>query len=824
MEPQIREILASVDKPWRYIGGEVGSVVRDWQGADVRVCLAFPEVYEIGMSHVGLAILYHILNAEVGMLAERAFAPWLDMEAELRRRGLPLFSLESGRPLRDFDIVGISLGYELTFTNVLSVLSLAGIPLRASARGDGDPIVIGGGPCAFNPEPVADFFDAIVIGDGEGAIVELANRVRAGKRAGLSRADTLRSLTHVKGVYLPGSDRAQPVGMARVADLDAAAFPAQPLSPYAATQERVAVEVARGCARGCRFCQAGYAYRPVRQREAATAAKLALSGIASSGKEEFSFLSLSVSDWPPLEGALAQVHAGCGGMEVKASLPSLRVEALSDGIVSALGRSRSGSFTLAPEAATERMRRMINKGNTDEDLYASVEKVFAGGWKAIKLYFMLGLPGETDEDVEGIVAVANRCLDVGKKYFKRPDVTVSTSTFVPKAHTPFQWDAQISVKRTLELQGVLKRRLRRPGLYYRWHKAQMSFLEGVFARGGRELAAVLETAFQKGARFDGWDERFDGALWREAFQECGIEPEAYLRGRDHGEALPWEHLGVGPSRAFLIAEREKAEAFIATPDCTTGACSNCGICDFTALKNRLARNLEPGTRDSERPVQFLHSRSQVPDSGSRYRIHFTKIGRAVFLGQIETLDILRRAMRAARLPLAYSDGYHPRAKIASGPALPLGVESLAEFADAELTAEPGAEDLERAINAFLPEGLRIISLTRIDTEAPAIDDATAAVRYEVRLQGDARKALAAIARFHAASALPFTRVRREKRVEVDVKTYIAGLAEVDEGVVGLSVLHLKPALKISEIVAALFDITDAEARKLSVRKVAVEWK
>ena len=640
MRQQIREILASVGKPFRYAGGEVGSVRKEWDACGVRLCLAFPDLYEIGMSHTGLSILYHLINGRDGWLAERAFAPWADMEAALRSRKVPLFSLENQQPLAEFDLIGISLGYELTATNALCILGLAGLPLRAADRDERHPLVIAGGPCAFNPMPMAAFFDAIVIGDGEEAIVAIAQAIQeakggtqsskvkgeGSKGTSISRREMLERLRAIEGVYVPAlpPDAAHPLKLARVRELDEAPFPGRPINAYAATQERVAVEVARGCTRGCRFCQAGYAYRPLRQRSAKTAAALATEGVAATGKEEFSFLSLSIGDWAPLESALGIVHGRCGEMPVNATLPSLRVESLTQPVIDLLGGARSGSFTLAPEAGTERMRAFINKGNADADLFASVEKIFASGWHAIKLYFMLGLPGETAEELDAIVRVANACLEIGRRHHKRPDVTVSTSTFIPKPHTPFQWEAQISIAETERLQGELKRRLRRPGLFYRWHDARMSWLEGVLARGGGELAAAIERAFRLGARFDGWDECFDFGRWQQALAESGIDAEVMLGARPLDAELPWERLGVGPSRAFLLRERQRAMELLATEDCAHGACTACGICDpKTGLTNRLATVPESCAPDHRSLITDPDPdhRSRIPDLRSPITDH-----------------------------------------------------------------------------------------------------------------------------------------------------------------------------------------------------------
>lgn len=832
MHQEIREILLSVRNPCRYVGGEVGSRKKLWDAARVRFCLAFPDTYEIGMSHLGLSILYHVISEEPTMLAERVFAPWGDMEAELLRCGMPLFSLESHRPVGEFDIVGFSLCYELSFTNVLAMLGLSGIPPRAvdrietSSQGSNYPLIIAGGPCAYNPMPMSPFFDAMVIGDGERAILDIGRVVAKWKVSGLPRLQLLEELSCMQGVFVPmlhvrDAKPAFHVGRAIVPDLDSTPYPSSPIVPHMAIQERTAVEVSRGCARGCRFCQAGYIYRPVRQRSSNTACGLAVSALKSGGGEEFSFLSLSIGDWPPLEEALGGVHGRCGAMLVNATLPSLRAESLTPGVMVRLGAARAGSFTLAPEAGTERMRHFINKGNTDDDLYASVEQLFRSGWHAIKLYFMIGLPGETAEDIDGICRIANRCLDVGRRYHRRPDVTVSTSTFVPKAHTPLQWERQISTEEVRELQRQLKKRLRRPGLYYRWHNAEMSFIEGVFARGGRELAAVIEMAVARGARFDGWDECFEFGRWCEAFAEVGIKPASYLSARGLEEPFPWDFLQAGPSRDFLLRERKRAYDLVSTPDCTVGECSRCGLCDFQEVKNKKAPEGEIATVTEECGIDEGCERPKLQTH--RYRLRYAKKGRAVFLGAIETLDAIRRAVRASGLPLIYSEGYHPRPKISASPAPPMGIESDAEYLDIDFSSDVCCDEVIHQLIGRLPDGMEVLEAVSLGVDAMNIDSGWLLAHYEVdfsRVNVDIDR----ICReFVKAPSFKVTRIRGNKFLEVDLKEHIAVLDVPSSDVLRVALCNKKPLLRIGEIITWLGDFDEAILRAVRIRKTDVSW-
>ena len=596
---EYERLLPLVEKPGRYLGNERGAVRKDLASVAIRFGLAFPEVYEIAQSHLGLQILYDLLNRRDDVAAERLYAPWPDLEALLRARGLPLVSLESHLPLGDFDVVGFSLQYELTYTNLLTMLELGGVPLRAAARGPEHPLVIAGGPCAFNPEPIAPFLDAVVLGDGEeavGAIVDVLRTV--GRR---DRGALLRALAALPGVYVPAFfapryrsdgtldaivplDPERPTVAKRVLpDLNAFPPPANPIVPnIGVVHDRASVEVMRGCVKGCRFCQAGYIYRPLRERNPEQVVARTAELVRRTGYEEVSLLSLSTGDYSGVNPVLKELMDRLAPERVAVSLPSTRVDALSPKILEEIRRVRKTGFTLAPEAGTQRLRDVIQKEYKEEELLAAARLFADLGWRALKLYFMIGLPSETEEDVLGIARLSER---VKRAAGGRLRVTASVSTFSPKPHTPFQWAGQLGIEETRARQALLRRELGRRGVEFRWHDSQLSWLEGVFARGDRRLADVIEAAQRRGARFDGWSDQCKLDVWRHVLYEHGVDPAAALRRRTLDEVLPWDHLDAGVSRRFLQQDLARAVEGVLTPDCSIERCTYCGACDFKALRN-----------------------------------------------------------------------------------------------------------------------------------------------------------------------------------------------------------------------------------------------
>lgn len=600
---RLSAILPRVERPARYTGGELNAVYKDARSVAVRFAFAFPDVYEIGMSHLGTRILYDVLNVREDTWCERVFAPWPDMEKEMREAGVPLFALESGDGIASFDIIGFTLQYEMCYTNVLNMLDLAGLPLRSADRGEGTPLVIAGGPCAFNPEPLWEFVDCFVLGDGEEAICDIVDLYKKNKNVGKAKAELLRELALVRGVYVPrfydadyhddGTVRSirsnlpdipSVVQKSIVEDLDAAHWPEKPVVPFLEiVHDRVTLEIFRGCTRGCRFCQAGMIYRPVRERSVATLARHAAEGLKASGYDEVSLSSLSSGDYGRFSELIRAMREGpCAG-HISLTLPSLRLDAHGKEFMESLEGGRRTGLTLAPEAGTQRLRDSINKNVTEEDLLSSVRDAFAAGWDKVKLYFMIGLPGETDEDLLGIADLARKVI---AEYYKLPkekrrrgvNVLVSASNFVPKPHTPFQWAGQDSLEELKRKQQLLKNALKMRGVDFSWHGAEISMLEAVFARGGRTLSATLQHAWELGCRFDSWREHFSFERWTRAFEETGVDPAFYAsREMKEGETLPWDHLSSGVDKSYLLGEYRRSKSGGATtPDCREG-CLGCGL-------------------------------------------------------------------------------------------------------------------------------------------------------------------------------------------------------------------------------------------------------
>jgi radical SAM family uncharacterized protein/radical SAM-linked protein len=744
--------LTAVEKPSRYLGGEWNAVRKNPASVRSRIVLAFPDVYEIGMSYLGQKILYERANARPDVQAERVFAPWPDFERALRATGEPLCSLENRTPLAEFDIVAFSLLYELNDTNILTILDLGGIPLAASARTAEHPLVLAGGPAAFNPEPLAGIFDAFFIGDGEEGLLEINDAWAASKRTSWSRAERVAALAAIPGVYVPslyeafrpggspllavrpfdGSQAPAIVHKRVLASFARSPFPERIVVPnLQAVFDRVAVEVARGCPQKCRFCQATSLYAPYRVKDPGCVIDAVRNSLDATGYEDASLFGLSVGDYPYLEPVVERLMASLAPRRVSLSLSSLRPKRLSAEIAETITKVRKTGFTLVPEAGTERLRRVINKPVEDKDLWEAADHAFRRGWRLLKLYFMIGLPTETDADVDAIPLLVRELAARGKAIIGGPPrIHVSLSSFIPKPHTPFQWVGMEASERLLEKQQRVRAALRRDrSVEIKTQDVRVSVLEGVFSRGDRRLGAVLEAAWNEGARFDSWNEHFRADLWDRALAACGVDPNDYLGRLDRDAPLPWDHIASGMNRSFLRAELGRALRAEPTPACTDRSCAACRGCAYA----------DTFVRDYDAPIEPLPAEIRPAEASSpavpaRTAVVYEKTGPFRYLGHNDLVNALQRVFRRAGIEILHSQGFHPKPLMSFGPALPLGMEGKAEFFEFKSKAPLDTGVLLDRANAAAPPGLRFHTAVEIPAGAPSWMERLRGAVYTVDLK------------------------------------------------------------------------------------------
>jgi radical SAM family uncharacterized protein/radical SAM-linked protein len=706
----LKEFLSLVSKPVRYLGREIHSIRKDPAEVKLRFCLAFPDVYEVGMSHLGIQILYHILNGIKGVACERAFAPWVDMEKVLRDKRIPLSSLESSIPVHQFDIVGFSLQYELCFTNVLNMLDLSGIPLLSRDRDDRFPLIIAGGPLAFNPAPIADFIDALVIGDGEEVASEICDIALQSKEAGAKKEDLLKSLSQLEGVYVPGlHTEGQKIRKRIVSDLNLARLPSCPIVPYMkVVHDRLNIEIARGCKRGCRFCEAGFIHRPYRERSPRVIHEILDASLKRTGYEELSLLSLSAGDYSSIGPLLSDLMDRYETKKVAVSFPSLRIESVVGHLAEEVKRVRKTGFTIAPEAGTERLRKVINKELDEGVLFQGLSDLFSKGWKNIKLYFMMGLPTEKEEDLRGIFDLTKKIASIGERQKIHPNISISVSTFVPKPHTPFQWESQIPLEEMKEKLRLMKDGVKRNHLRFKWQDPHLSLLEGIFSTGDRNLSGVLVEVFRQGGRFDGWSDQFRYPLWKEAMEKAGLKMDVHTRKRKFENILPWSFIDTGTPAQFLWEEYQRGLEEKISPPCVKANCHRCGVCDGKTIALQESSRVE-----KKAPERMAKKDMRKKGMKKKIRLKFRKVGEMRFLSHLELVHLFYRASRRADLPLCFSEGFHPMPKIVFATALPVGMESLMEIVDIECEGKITAPEVLERLNQTLPPEVEIIEAEEI---------------------------------------------------------------------------------------------------------------
>ncbi len=729
----LEKILKKVERPSRYLNGEWNAIIKDPLKVKTKIALVFPDTYEIGMSYLGLKILYSILNKREDILAERVFSPWIDFERELRERNIPLFSLENRIPLKEFDIVGFSLLYELNYTNVLNILDLGKIPLKSSERDLDYPLIIAGGPAVFNPEPLAEFFDLFFLGDGEEGFLEIVDKFNSLKGKVKNKIEMLEHLSEIRGVYIPcfyesyeqkdfpllavkpKNSFPEKIRKRVIRDLDKYSFPDKVVVPLIeAVFDRITLEISRGCPQRCRFCQAASIYLPYRIRMPERVIDCAIRSISETGFENISLTTLSPTDYPYLEDTIKILMDNISRKKIALSLSAIRPSGLSEDIIENIKKVRKTGFTIAPEAGSERLRRVINKNLTEDEIILAAEKAFSYGWRLLKLYFMIGLPTEKQEDLEEIVTLIEKIFNVGWAILDGyPKIHLSLTSFIPKPHTPFQWlgmeDKEILEEKFRYIKNNLKRY---PWVRFKDHPVEMSIVEAIISRGDRRLNRVIETAWRKGARFDSWRDLFNEQIWFDAFSENKIDYKIYLSQFPEDSVLPWDHIETGFKKDYLLKELERGLKGVQTPSCLSNDCNSCKGCVYPVkLSEKIyIRNIESPK------IKKIGYIGKKQEETKLYRCEYAKSGKAKYLSHLDLIRTIERSFRRANIPVNFSKGFHPKMLISYCPALPLGMEGKREILEFNTDYVLEEEEFLKEINKFLPQGIQFLSLKEISPE------------------------------------------------------------------------------------------------------------